>query len=135
MSLTGLIGTSIRPVRVAERLGLFLRRDDSAEDSSVGSLPGSVIGWAGYLLLTQVNPRSREPTFGRPARSASPSANPPGVRNPAGSTPMRVLSAAVVSRMFSTITCSAVRPSISHGDRRKRNWMSSGFFASTLTWS
>ena len=40
--------------------------------------------------------------------------------------PSRVFSAALVRRMFSRMTSRGALPSISHGERLKRNWMSSG---------
>ena len=46
-----------------------------------------------------------------------------------------VRSAAVVSWMFSRTTCATVLPSISQGQRRKRNWIASSESALTLTWS
>ena len=68
-------------------------------------------------------------------RSSRPSLNPPGVRNPAGAIPIRSFSAISARRMLLAMTSGTAFPSISHGARRKRNWMSSRRAALTLTWS
>ena len=133
-SLTGLIGTSTSPDGYANGCAAACARTIAAYTSSPGSAFGVPLGCGGYSELTHANP-CRTSIRWRSARSRSPFANPPGVRNPAGVMPHRSRSASVADSTFCSITSGTVLPRTSQGARRKRNCTSSIRAASRLTWS